>query len=169
MKKIFLVKKDPEREGKDNWIIMEGKEFSDFIRSEEGQRRKGDFGRLEACGYDDVIVIAECGRKRAKEWKSEQNRAEYLRRYEEGIVFEEGDMEDISGNVEESVLIRVSGEQVRVAVMRLEPVEKLLIEKVYLADEPVSLTKFAEMVGRDTSYANRVKNRALRKLRNFLE
>ena len=52
MKKIFLVKKDPEREGKDNWIIMEGKEFSDFIRSEEGQRRNGVFGRLEACGYD---------------------------------------------------------------------------------------------------------------------
>ena len=169
MKKIFLVKKDPEKNGQDNWYVMEGKEFAEFISSEEGQRRKKDFGRLDACGYDDFIVIAECGKSAAVEWKRDRNRQDYLRRYEEEILFaEEEDIRD-PGDAEESVLIRVSAEEVRIAVMRLEPMEKLLIEKVYLTDEPVTLTKFAQMIGRDSSYVTRLRKKALGKLKNFLE
>ena len=37
MKKIYLVKKDPAKEGQDNWITMNGYEFAMFMKTPKGQ------------------------------------------------------------------------------------------------------------------------------------
>ncbi len=57
MKKVFLVKKDPEMPtGRDNWIVMEPAEYYRFAGTPEGQRRKADIGRLDGCDIDDTMI-----------------------------------------------------------------------------------------------------------------
>ena len=48
MKKIYLVKKDPEKPAsKDNWIIMNSYEFAMFLKTPEGEKRKSAFRSLQ--------------------------------------------------------------------------------------------------------------------------
>ena len=79
MRKIYLVKKNPEQPADgNNWIVMNSFEFMNFIQTPEGQKRRDRFGQLDACSVDDVIIIAECGTETAKQWRSEKDRHDYL-------------------------------------------------------------------------------------------
>lgn len=79
MRKIYLVKKNPEQPADgNNWIVMNSFEFMNFVKTPEGQKRKACFGQLDACSVDDVIIIAECGAETAKQWRSEKDRHDYL-------------------------------------------------------------------------------------------
>ena len=79
MRKIYLVKKNPELPADgNNWLVMNSFEFRNFIQTPEGQKRKDRFGQLDACSVDDVIIIAECGTETAKQWRSEKDRHDYL-------------------------------------------------------------------------------------------
>lgn len=73
MRKIYLVKKNPELPADgNNWIVMNSFEFMNFVKTPDGQKRKACFGQLDACSLDDVIIIAECGADTAKKWRSER-------------------------------------------------------------------------------------------------
>lgn len=73
MRKIYLVKKNPELPADgNNWIVMNSIEFMNFVKTPDGQKRKACFGQLDACSVDDVIIIAECGTETAKQWRSER-------------------------------------------------------------------------------------------------
>lgn len=79
MRKIYLVKKNPEQPADgNNWLVMNSFEFMNFIQTPEGQKRRDRFGQLDACSVDDVIIIAECGAETAKQWRSEKDRHNYL-------------------------------------------------------------------------------------------
>lgn len=79
MRKIYLVKKNPELPADgNNWIVMNSIEFMNFVKTPDGQKRKACFGQLDACSVDDVIIIAECGAETAKHWRSEKDRHDYL-------------------------------------------------------------------------------------------
>ena len=79
MRKIYLVKKNPELPADgNNWLVMNSFEFRNFIQTPEGQKRRDRFGQLDACSVDDVIIIAECGTETAKQWRSEKDRHDYL-------------------------------------------------------------------------------------------
>lgn len=79
MRKIYLVKKNPEQPADgNNWIVMNSFEFMNFVKTPDGQKRKACFGQLDACSVDDVIIIAECGAETAKQWRSEKDRHDYL-------------------------------------------------------------------------------------------
>ena len=79
MRKIYLVKKNPELPADgNNWLVMNSFEFRNFIQTPEGQKRRDRFGQLDACSVDDVIIIAECGAETAKQWRSEKDRHDYL-------------------------------------------------------------------------------------------
>ena len=68
MRKIYLVKKNPELPADgNNWLVMNSFEFMNFIQTPEGQKRRDRFGQLDACSVDDVIIIAECGTETAKQ------------------------------------------------------------------------------------------------------
>ena len=59
MRKIYLVKKNPELPADgNNWLVMNSFEFRNFIQTPEGQKRRDRFGQLDACSVDDVIIIA---------------------------------------------------------------------------------------------------------------
>ena len=78
MKKVYLVKKDPSQpESRDNWIVMNSYEFAMFMKTPEGRKRSNNFGRLNGCDDDDVIIIVECGKENAREWKREKERNDY--------------------------------------------------------------------------------------------
>ena len=81
MRKVFYVKKDPTMpESNDNWIEMNSFEFEQFIHTPEGRERRYNFGRLDACSEDDAIIYIECGVEKAKEWKADKNRREYIQK-----------------------------------------------------------------------------------------
>ena len=80
MSKIFLVKKDPSKEGQDNWITMNGTEFMAFISTPEGASRKNNFGCIDSCGDGDSTIIIECGEEKAKNLRVEKDRRIYLQR-----------------------------------------------------------------------------------------
>lgn len=84
MRKIYLVKKNPELPADgNNWLVMNSFEFRNFIQTPEGQKRRDRFGQLDACSVDDVIIIAECGTETAKQWRSEKDRHDYLAEWSE--------------------------------------------------------------------------------------
>ena len=83
MRKIYLVKKNPELPADgNNWIVMNSFEFMNFVKTPDGQKRKACFGQLDACSLDDVIIIAECGADTAKKWRSEKDSHDYLASFE---------------------------------------------------------------------------------------
>lgn len=54
MRKIYLVKKNPELPADgNNWLVMNSFEFMNFIQTPEGQKRRDRFGQLDACSVDD--------------------------------------------------------------------------------------------------------------------
>ena len=177
MRTVFLVKKDPYAEMcEDNWIIMSKVEFKIFMSTPEGRRRKKDFGRL---GGDDEadIIIAECGREKAKEWEREENRSHYLfllrkDSREESIYGDQFIPENIyepGKSVEDCVLDSITSDDIRNAVDMLMPDERMLIEKMYLEDSPMGRTQYSEYTGMSDSSVRRKRDKALSKLKSILE
>lgn len=71
--RIYLVKKDTTKpNAKDNWITMNSQEFSRFIATAEGQRRKKNFARLDGVDSHEPIIVAECEPAIAKQWESQR-------------------------------------------------------------------------------------------------
>ena len=58
---------------------MTGKEFVAFLKTPQGKMRAQDFGKLDGCDEKDFVIIAECGKEQAKNWKKELNHTQYLR------------------------------------------------------------------------------------------
>ena len=187
MKKIVLVKKDPGRPAaEDNWIVMNSYEFAMFLKTPEGQRRRSGFGMLYGCDYDDVIIIAECGENSARAWRADINRADYIRNRNAkhgNAVFSftelrpdiavghglEDLLGDDSNSVEESVETRMTREKLSEAIQSLDEEERDLVEKMFLAEPPMTEAEYAESVGIKRHQANYRKQKVLRKLKSLME
>ena len=58
MRKIYLVKKNPELPADgNNWLVMNSFEFRNFIQTPEGQKRRDRFGQLDACSIDSCGML----------------------------------------------------------------------------------------------------------------
>ena len=185
MKKIYLVKKDPSAEAKDNWIVMSGEEFHDFISTAEGQRRKDSFEVLEACSEDDVMIVAECGRTNASEWKRDRDRARYTRNMKIlGDYIEVGLNEKVSGDEdlvyedsiaspdefpEDTVIVKMTKEKLSVAILKLNDSERDMINKMFLEEPHMSEREYAEYAHMTRALVNRQKYRVLEKLKRLLD
>ena len=149
MKKVFLVKKNPELpNAEDNWIVMNTYEFAMFMHTDEGKRRRACFARLDACDMDDVIYYAECGETNARQWRAETDHSDYLReKWDEqeysvysfyGIPGTDGNcngeslIADESCDVESNALENVEHEKLYQALSYLHPDDRELIEDMYL-------------------------------------
>lgn len=144
MRKIYLVKKDPAKDGQDNWITMNGYEFAMFMKTLEGQARKDGFGQIDACGSDDNIIVMECGAEIARKWRAEKDRHDYLVEKEiaSGIttfsyssIYSED--EDVTGedmlrdencNVEEIAVLNLQIEELQSAINMLQEQERNVIQ-----------------------------------------
>ena len=186
MKKVYLVKKNPEAPAeKDNWTVMNGYEFAMFMKTPEGIRRSKSFGRLDGCGKDDLVIIAECGIDMAKEWQIERDHKVYLDKFRkragytvfsyQGIENESGDgltgedlLLDENMNTEETVIFRLMQESLKAAVLSLTPEDQDLIEKLFLADHPLTELEYADSIGSSRNRIHDRKRTVLRKLRTIL-
>lgn len=186
MKKIYLVKKNPQMPANENnWIIMDSKEFGLFKETEEGIKRGNDFCRLSGFPSDDVI-IAECDKKTAKQWRVETSRSDYMLQTERelgymvfsyhGIQSESGEpisgedlLEDEAVDVEESAIAHIMQEKVRNALMYLSEEDKDLIEKLFLSECPMTEREYAERLGKNTTTIHERKKRILSDLKELLK
>lgn len=188
MKRLFLVKKDPEKPAaEDNWIVMEIIDFLRFIESPEGQRRKTEFGRIPGYDKNDVVYYVECGQETAKAWKKEDDHQRFFNhglgsQYKVLSYFNvetddetgvSSDLEELitdeTVNVEETAIVRVLVERLGLALNKLKADERDLIEKMYMGERPMSERTFAELMGITRSTAHYRKKRVLKKLKNLVD
>lgn len=185
MRKIYLVKKNPELPADgNNWIVMNSFEFRNFIQTPEGQKRRDRFGQLDACSVDDVIIIAECGTETAKQWRSEKDRHDYLVSIENQsgmTVFSYNTQttteDDMSGeellvdnqcDVVEEVLRRFQKAHIQETLAALLPEERDLIESLIISDFPMTEREYAKKVGKTQSTIHCQKAAILKRLKNML-
>lgn len=164
MRKIYLVKKNPELPADgNNWLVMNSFEFRNFIQTPEGQKRRDRFGQLDACSVDDVIIIAECGTETAKQWRSEKDRHDYLVSIENQsgmTVFSYNTQttteDDMSGeellvdqdcSVIDAILKKEEKSTLYAAVAKLSPAEINLMTSLYLCDDPIGQREYARRHG----------------------
>ena len=178
MRKIYLVKKNPEQPADgNNWIVMNSFEFMNFVKTPDGQKRKACFGQLDACSVDDVIIIAECGAETAKQWRSEKDRHDYLVSienqsgmtvfsYNTQTTTEDDIYKDCS--VEEEIVRSLDIERVRAALKALTPEERDIIMNFYFSENPLSGEALAEKFATTKSSIYRRRDHALRKLKSIL-
>ena len=186
LKKVYLGKKNPEMPaGRDNWTVMNSYEFYMFMQTPEGQRRRPNFGQLDGCDPSDVIIIAECGEKTAGKWRTEKDRHDYLAEAKERIGYttfsyhgsSDENGEDLAGedliadedtDVEETVVIRIMKDKLRIAIMSLDAEERHLINRMFLSDNPMTEKEYAALTGKPRSTVNSQKVRILEKLKQLM-
>ena len=185
MRKIYLVKKNPELPADgNNWIVMNSFEFMNFVKTPDGQKRKACFGQLDACSVDDVIIIAECGTESAKQWRSEKDRNDYLVSIEkqsgmtafsyntqtttEDEMSGEELLVDNQCDVVEEVLRRFQKAHIQETLAALLPEERDLIERLILSDFPMTEREYAKKVGKTQSTIHCQKVAVLKRLKNML-
>ena len=186
MKKVYLVKKNREMPAaEDNWIVMDGREFAAFMQTPEGKTRSPGFGKLAGCGPDDVILIVECGEENARQWQSERNRNAYAARVcgERGYTFVpiqsipadvpggmpgEALLPDGVRGIEEAVTDRMMSGCLHAAVRTLTPEEQDLVDKLFLAENPMTEKEYAESIGSTRDSVHERKRSVLKRLRALL-
>ena len=186
MKRVYLVKKNRDMPAaEDNWIVMDSREFAAFMQTPEGIARSPGFGRLAGCGPDDVILIVECGEENARQWRSERNRSAYADRVcgELGYTFVsiqsipadvpggmpgEALLPDGVRGIEEAVTDRMMSGCLHAAVRSLTPEEQDLVQKLFLADNPMTEKEYAESIGSTRDSVHERKRTVLRRLKALL-
>ena len=80
MKKELWIKKDPVKDGQDNWKKLSSYEFARFMETADGKSRKENIARIPGGEPGEPIIYMEVDSQTAKEWKRENNRACYLQK-----------------------------------------------------------------------------------------
>lgn len=182
--KTYLVKKDINKpDARDNWIIMNGYEFARFMETEEGQRRKKNFAKLDHCDERDDAIIVECGEKKAREWERERLRELYrvcanskhpTISYDYHMPCKEaccGDdfIADPVADVEEIVISNQKLSYLQEAIQLLTAKEKDLIMRLFLNEKTLTEQEYADACGIYQSSAHERKVRTLLKLKKILK
>lgn len=136
----YFKKEDPTTEGSAiRWIEMTGQEFYAFVNSPEVEGRRFIF-------MDDDIVI-EANEQQFREWVSEKNHSNYLRRCEIGIetlslysddISESGNGEDVlndSVDIEEQVLVNIQLQALKVSLTELDEESNYLLQRMYFGEK----------------------------------
>ena len=183
MKTTYLVKKNPEQPtGNDNWIIMDGKQFTIFRESEEGKRRSNNFIKL-CTEYDEECIVMECDLSNLKKWKAEINHAAYVQKVNKESGYQiisyhqfESEESDIDGeavliddkeNFEDIVLNKIEIEKLLRLVNQLSDEDKKLIYSFYLTEYPMTDTAFGKENGISRQLVHLRKERALERLKKL--
>lgn len=185
MKKIYLVKKNPAIDSKDNWIIMNGYDFAAFLKTPQGMSRKDNFGKLLSCSEDDSVIIIECSvddvaeidrenKKRIyKERTAEEDNVElfsYSHHYNDDTE-ESGEdlLVDSETCVEDEAIALMRSTALKEAIRLLPDDERKLICAIYSPYHPVTESLYAKTQNTSRSAVNALKRKALGHLKTILE
>ena len=177
MKKEFWIKKDPVKDGQDNWKKLSSYEFARFMETADGKSRKENIARIP--------IYMEVDSQTAKEWKRENNRACYLQKTMNALGIEvisynvspnvedwevngEALLEDPDCHVEDDVLRSILTENMLDAMCHLSEIEQKVITHLYLSDEPMTEHEFEKAFGVKRCTVHYYKVSALEKLREML-
>ena len=67
MKKEFWIKKDPVKDGQDNWKKLSSYEFARFMETADGKSRKENIARIPGGEPGEPIIYMEVDSQTAKE------------------------------------------------------------------------------------------------------
>lgn len=185
MNSTFLVKKDVTTPcTEDNWILMKSSEFRKFIKSDEGQKRKRDFARLDACSEDDSVLFVECGYETAKEMNRDRKKQAYRRKMAidagetcfsdvqyylgQELLLEEMLLDDtasMESRTEQKHLLAALNE----AIWGLSEDDRTVLFMLYFSETPVKLTDYAKVLGVSKEAVFHRKQTVLRHLKKFLQ
>ena len=160
---IYLVRKDPTQPpSTDNWIIMKGEEYYQFLCTPDGIQRKANFVLLPAEDKDGADIIIECDQKTITEWRQDLNRHDYLQRGhtelgytsvslyapvkqgEGTITWEEVLPDPGQQSVEDSVFLRMDKESLRDALRKLSDREQHIVYLLFFRVPPLSVSECAK-------------------------
>ena len=181
----YWIKKNYEMDyAQDNWLLLTLEEFEEFLKTEEGKRRKKGIARMPYCEKDEVSFW-ECGEATALEWIKEDNRHQYLRTLPnhekievlsieamlnaEGEEFGEDCIPDPDEDVVREVMRKMEIEQLHRALAMLNSKERQVIDCLFLQAEPMSEREMSAKTGIPRMTINSRKQQALQKLKNFFE
>jgi DNA-directed RNA polymerase specialized sigma subunit len=169
-----------------NWIVMDAKEFHDFLMTSDGESRKKMFGMIAPVVKEDALIVIECDDpEKARELRREYRRTKYI--YETNKYVELqlcslyeliNEQESISlgdtipdpyCNVEKTVLLLMELGDLRDAIATLSQIEKDLVYHLYLSETPCKVKQYAKMIQVSRYVVHRRKTRVLNKLRLYLE
>jgi len=169
----YFRKKDPCAEGSAIcWIEMTGQEFYAFVNSSEAEGRHFIY-------MDDDIVI-EANEQQFREWVSEKNHSDYLRRCETGIetlslysddISESGNGEDVIRDpmdMEEQVMLKLRYQALRAAMSGLNTENNYLLYRLYFAEKTCSENELAAELGITQQGVHKRKKKVLENLKKLV-
>ena len=174
----YLIWKDKNCQGVDpEWLFLSGKEFFDFIKSEQSIGRF--FFKQPALDVDDDNIVIECTKEQYKAMKKEKRRAEYLleqqRIYETVSVYSFEDEDNVSlydkqasndKSVEELIETIIMSERLREIFNFLSSEENELIKLYYFSDNSTERS-IADKMGISQQLLNQKKKSIIFKLKKF--
>lgn len=186
MKRVYLVKKDPDLPAKDdNWITMNSYEFRKFMETEEGKKRKANFGMVPPADENDAAIFIECTPEDARRLKRENAQWAYQRmlEYESGyttvsleelISGDEGSgiadmILDEDMDTEAAVLKKTSRDDLIDAVMQLGDKEREVILARYFISEEKTVGELAQEMGLTRKQFLYRHNRAMKQFGEILK
>jgi len=166
----YFRKKDPNTEGSSvSWIEMTGQEFYDFVNSPQAEGRHFIF-------MDDDLVI-EANEQQFREWVSEKNHSDYLRRCETGIetislysdiMTERGSGEELlrdQVDLEEQTMLKFRCQALQAALAELDSEDDYLLQRLYFAENKASERDLAAELGVSQPAVHKRKNKILKNLK----
>ena len=188
MKKIYLVKKDINKPAGDgNWITMSPYEFAQFMKTTEGYKRRKYFAQIDACNYDDKIIVMECDQiVLAKKIRAEKDAHDYLMGIANEIGYtvfsyneQTGSEDDMSGEellkddsieTEDEIITRIYNSNiVNIGLNHLTTNEREFIESLFLIDKPLNVQECSIKYGISEDLVYQRKHRILLKLKKILK
>ena len=182
MQTIYLVKKDPGRNGEDNWLILDRSAYEAFLRSGEGKKHIGRMEILPSEGEGCPRICVECGEGMRRKLLADRRRRSYTERMrrQAGITLvpipetEEWEKDallfrDFMPGPEEILLSRAETERLHRALARLNAEEREMVELLYLRRTPLLVSQYAGRKRISAALASYRKEGVLEKLRRWME
>lgn len=185
MRDIYLVKKDENKTGPDNWIVMDSHQYWEFLQTEDGKRRDANVALLNKRSENDRNIHIECEPEKAKEIKSEYDHGLYIARWFEkigyqivsyhGMIFanEKKNGEEIipdeDTDLEEQVIHEMELASLRSAITRLNQKDRDIIMGFFFSEDPQAIAKLAEKYGMKKAKVYKRKERILHNLKKTLQ
>ena len=184
MKKEYWIKKDPTKNGQDNWIKLNSFEFYKFVNTAEGAVRRKNVELVPYGEPTETMIYMEVDEKTAQEWKSIANGDYYQAQVREelgiSVISYHGiqtDDEELTGedmlvdadcDVEDEVMLKIQKEELRRALKKLNRKEIMLIEAMYLSEAPLTEEEYSLVLGTSRQYVHKLKRQILKKLHFLL-
>ena len=140
--------------------------------------RRKPKGRYFICMDDDIVI--EANEQQFREWVSEKNHSDYLRRCETGIetlslysddVSESGNGEDVIRDpmdMEEQVMLKLRYQALRAAMSGLNTENNYLLYRLYFAEKTCSENELAAEPGITQQGVHKRKKKVLENLKKLV-